>query len=427
MAKTTSKLSPQAVKFAQPGAKQYKLSDGQGLYIYIRPSGRKVWYSEYRFDGKLYQLKLGEFPSMTLSQARVRNNELAAQRAKGVNPKIEKERVEKEQARIELERSLTFGQVCKEWLEKRKLDDLADRTIKIYSQLLAYAIEEWNTIPINDIDISAQEKLLLKLASRIPATAEGLASKLFNIGKYCKVRQYTTSNIFDCVQELLPKRPVETRDKHFSAITDLDGFSKLIRAIDKHFETSMVHPFNAAAVQLLAYLPLRITEILSARWDYVDLENATLTIPRNLCKDRQHRQVDMVCYLSEQAIALLKKLHEFKRNEYVFPSSNSKSGHVSNRAILNFLDKISKNNKKQTCHGFRSSFASILAENYPEIPNVQLLVQACLNHSPAGLLGKVAIAYDRSTMERSKRQILQVWADCVDAMRAGRQLPEWQG
>ena len=425
MAKTTSKLSPQAVKFAQPGTKQYKLSDGQGLYIYIRPSGRKVWYVEYRFNGKLYQLKLGEFPSMTLSQARCRNNELAAQRAKGINPKAEKERMEREQARIAMEQK-TFGQVASEWLEYKRASDLALRTTDTYKKRLRY-VEKWSNTPLASIDRQEQKTMLQSIAERCPATAIHVATVLHDIGGYCLDNEYTEYNVFDRVKKLLPKVPVEQRDKHYSAITDLDGFSKLIRDIDEYFETSMVHPFTAAAIRLLEYLPLRINEILSARWDYVDLETATLTIPKNACKDRQHRQGDMVCYLSKQAITLLKKLYEFKRNEYVFPSSKSKTGHITNNTVWRILDTISQNNEKQTCHGFRSSFASILVENYPEIPNVQLLVQACLNHSPAGLLGKVAIAYDRSTMERSKRQILQVWADCVDAMRAGRQLPEWQG
>lgn len=37
---------------AKPQTKKYKLFDGKGLYLEIRPNGAKYWRLKYRFLGK---------------------------------------------------------------------------------------------------------------------------------------------------------------------------------------------------------------------------------------------------------------------------------------------------------------------------------------------------------------------------------------
>ena len=52
------KLTDTAVKMAKPKERPYKLTDGGGLYVFVTPSGGKLWRLKYRFDKKEKLLSL---------------------------------------------------------------------------------------------------------------------------------------------------------------------------------------------------------------------------------------------------------------------------------------------------------------------------------------------------------------------------------
>jgi hypothetical protein len=49
------------VRYAARRSKDYKLADGGGLYVLVRPNGSKLWRLKYRFDGKEKLLSLGPY------------------------------------------------------------------------------------------------------------------------------------------------------------------------------------------------------------------------------------------------------------------------------------------------------------------------------------------------------------------------------
>ncbi len=58
------------VKNAKPKSKQYKLSDGGGMYLLVHPNGSRYWRMGYRFGGKQKTLSLGVYPAVSLLVAR---------------------------------------------------------------------------------------------------------------------------------------------------------------------------------------------------------------------------------------------------------------------------------------------------------------------------------------------------------------------
>ena len=60
------KLAATAVKQAKPKANPYKMTDGGGLYLLVRPQG-KYWRYNYRFTGKQKTLAIGVYPDISLS------------------------------------------------------------------------------------------------------------------------------------------------------------------------------------------------------------------------------------------------------------------------------------------------------------------------------------------------------------------------
>ncbi len=80
------KLTHAKIAKAKPKDKPYRLYDGQGLYLEIRPSGSKLWRYRFKKDGKERLMALGEFPEVTLAQARLRRDRARLDLRDGLDP-----------------------------------------------------------------------------------------------------------------------------------------------------------------------------------------------------------------------------------------------------------------------------------------------------------------------------------------------------
>lgn len=79
-------ISDTAVKNAKPLSKQYRLTDGLGLYLLVRTNGSKLWRQDYCFNGKDKTLSVGIYPDVSLKLARERRDEIRSQVAKEIDP-----------------------------------------------------------------------------------------------------------------------------------------------------------------------------------------------------------------------------------------------------------------------------------------------------------------------------------------------------
>jgi|GEM_PF-1810249 len=64
-------LNELQIKAAQPRDKEYMLSDGEGLYLRVRPNG-KIWIYRYKQAGQQAKLSFGSYPAVALAMARRR-------------------------------------------------------------------------------------------------------------------------------------------------------------------------------------------------------------------------------------------------------------------------------------------------------------------------------------------------------------------
>ena len=84
------KLTNLKIKNAKPQNKTYKLSDGDNLYLFVKPTGYKVWVFRYRFQGKLKDYYIGSYPEISLSEAREKAFTLRKMVKEGKDPSIVK-------------------------------------------------------------------------------------------------------------------------------------------------------------------------------------------------------------------------------------------------------------------------------------------------------------------------------------------------
>ena len=123
-------LNDVKVKNAKPKEKAYKLSDGEGMFLSIRPNGSKYWQLKYRFNGKEKLLSLGVYPKVTLKQARNKKDEAKILLEQGTDPS-QKKKLDKLIQKVNHENS--FENIAREWLQDRRHDwtkKYADRVLR---------------------------------------------------------------------------------------------------------------------------------------------------------------------------------------------------------------------------------------------------------------------------------------------------------
>ena len=117
MPKRILPLTDIQVQKAKPADKEYKISDGGGLYLLVTPTGGKLWRLKYRFGGKEKLLTFKAYPEISLGKARQCREEAKKLLAAGVDPSAaKKELAEKKQ----MESLNTFEAVTRQWFETHK-------------------------------------------------------------------------------------------------------------------------------------------------------------------------------------------------------------------------------------------------------------------------------------------------------------------
>ncbi len=132
----------------KPGLKPFKISDGGGLYLYVAPSGRKLWRYDYNFDRKRKTLSLGAFPAVDLDAARAKWKVAKDQLGMGKDPAAEKQ-VAKRTAHLRAR--TTFAHVAAEVIWRLRQEGKARSTIRKRLWLLRALAKDLRPRPIADI------------------------------------------------------------------------------------------------------------------------------------------------------------------------------------------------------------------------------------------------------------------------------------
>ena len=106
-------LTDTEIKRAKAAEKAHSLGDGGGLYLWVKPTGGKLWRWSYRFEGKEKLMSLGKCPDVSLAFARERHAEARKLLATGVDPMAQR-KAEKTAKKIAVENS--FQSVAGQWL-----------------------------------------------------------------------------------------------------------------------------------------------------------------------------------------------------------------------------------------------------------------------------------------------------------------------
>ena len=251
------KLAATAVKQAKPKAKPYKMTDGGGLYLLVKPQG-KYWRYNYRFTDKQKTLAIGVYPDLSLSDARKLHQTAREGLANGIDPS-EAKKAQK------LTRGLaagdSFESIGREWFDQKIINKSGThkaRTMHILEKDLFPSI---GSRPMSKITAPEVLAVLKKIESRgVDARrARQLTSAIF---KYAVARGCAENDPSRDLAVAL-KAKVE---RHHAAITDPKEVGKLLVAIEGFQGTPTVR----TALQLSALLFQRPGEIRHMEWSEIN-------------------------------------------------------------------------------------------------------------------------------------------------------------
>ncbi|WP_082407331.1 integrase arm-type DNA-binding domain-containing protein [Mesorhizobium sp. 1M-11] len=139
-------LSDVRCRTARPTPRLQKLSDGGGLQLWVQPSGTRLWRLAYRFGGRQKILALGNYPLISLAEARKARDNAKRLLQVGTDPaqdrRSKKGRVTKD----------TFRSISQEFVDKLQKEGRADRTLNKIKWLLDFAYPILGDKSVREID-----------------------------------------------------------------------------------------------------------------------------------------------------------------------------------------------------------------------------------------------------------------------------------
>jgi len=394
MPKITKPKTYADYKNAKPKEKPYKLCDGGGLVLSVRPSGQKIWYYHYSFGKSRHTHKLGYFETMNLKEARNIRDELKGDILKGVSPK---ERVIAEQT------ILTFQKVTDEWLSRQQwVDGHLKRVSNFFIRHVYPSIGKKVPYEINSHDIKSIISALEK--KKKYGVANELVQRCSAVFRYARRNYDLNNNPADGMAEDIPK-PKRVNRPHLS--------EEQIPEFLKKLEDYKGREFIKLGLNILILNFVRPSELRCAVWSEFNLNKAEWYIPASRMKMRKDHFVP----LSRQSVILLKKLKSITRNsELLFPSIHSADKPISDVTFLKALKIMGYvGDKKIVPHGFRHTASTILHNHGFNSE----YIERQLSHLDKN---KIRGVYNKAEYETQRREMMQWYSDYLDKLRNDRHI-----
>lgn len=403
MTNQVGKLSDNKIrKLSEPG----KYTDGvvPGLFVQVTKAGGKVWRLKYRLNGKegLYTIGRAGEGGISTDTARQKAQDARSLISGGKAPLEEKRAQAAAQAAAQAN---TFETVARKWLQ-RKSTELIPITLTRYRGVLeGHVFDYMGRKPIAEIKL-ADVTDVVDRQRKWPVAARHTFMIVSQVLEYAKVLGLTDKNVCRISvaerKQVLPKREkIESR----AALMKPAEIGAFLRALDAYPSrgTGVV-----SALRCMAYLPVRPSELCRMSWSEVDLDAGQWCF--HMTKVKQ----DLVVPLPRQIVALLRDLKEQGTGEgFVFKSNTHRGRHINRDSLLAGILRVGYEPGELSSHGWRATWRT--AGRQVLRINTDVLEMA-LGHVVKSPNGR---AYDRTDLMEERQEAAQLYADWLDAAKAG--------
>ena len=397
-------LTDTAIKTLKAQQKLYKVSDRDGMYVVVQPSGAIVFRYDYRLNGRRETLTLGRYGPDGLSLARAREKLIDAKRAisEGRSPAQEKQHDKRR-----LKEAKRFGEFGEKWFQESRM---ADST-----RAMRRSIYERDILPtfrnrlLSEIAPDDLRMMCGKVKDRgAPATAVHVRDIVKLIFAFAILHGEKVANPADevgpaSIATFVPK------DRSLSPAE--------IRVMLGQLDHVPTLPTIRLGMKLFLLTMVRKSELQDATWDEVDFENAVWSIP----KERMKRSKAHNVYLSEQAVDIFVALKTCAGNSrYVLPSRYDADAPMSRATFNRITTAVVVRAKKEglplepfTVHDLRRTGSTLLNE----LGFNSDWIEKCLAHEDGRSSRGV---YNKAEYEHQRRHMMQEWSNMLDAWVLGQ-------
>lgn len=389
MAKTTP-LTNTEVKHAKAKDKIYKLSDGDGLQLRVKPNGNKSWLLDYvkPHTKKRTAIGLGGYPDVSLADARKLRSTHRELLAKGIDPKEHKD----EKGRINAEAaSNTFKHVAAAWFEIKKTQVSQDYGIDLWRSIENHLLSSLGRLPINKITAPKVIEILKPIAAKGSLeTVKRLCQRLNEIMTFAVNTGLIHANPLTGLKSAFQK-PVK---ENMPTITP-EELPQLMKDIS-YASIKLVTRF---LIEWQLHTMVRPSEAAGAKWSEIDLGNKVWIIPAERMKKKREHLVP----LTDQTLEILNNLKPISgHREYVFPADRNPRKHI-NEQTANMALKRMGYEKRLVAHGLRALASTTLNQQGFDGD----IVEAALAHVDSN---EVRRAYNRANYIERRREMMRWWS-----------------
>lgn len=391
------KLTDTACRAAKPKEKPYKIADGGGLYMLVRPDGAKYWRLKYYYLGKEKLLAIGVYPMITLAEAR----EARSRAKKFLKDDIDPLAAKKEKKRSAIKNSQnTFKAVALEWHKNQRDKWSENHTLNIMRRLEVDIFPYIGSRPIKDIDAPELLEVLRRIEKRgaldVAGRVKQICGQVFRYGIATgKCNRDHSADLKGALRA--------SKKGHYPAL-NIKELPEFLYALERNEPRLFVS--TRRGIELLMLTFVRTSELIKAKWDEFDFENAEWEIPA----ERMKMSNPHIVPLSQQALEILKQQKEDTEHlgvDWVLPGQVRPKQHMSNNTILFAIGRLGFKGR-HSGHGFRALAMSTIKERLGYRHEV---VDRQLAHAHKS---KIDRAYDRAQFFDERKKMMQEWADYID-------------
>jgi integrase len=382
-------------------------SDGGGLYLQVAPTGARTWifrYSRQTPEGKTVrpEMGLGGLHALTLAQARDRAATCRNQVLSGLDP-IAARNAGELSARLQNARTITFSQAAEQYIATQKAGWKSAKHADQWTNTIdTYCEKVFGRLAVADVSTGLVLRVLEPIWTTKSETASRLRGRIQSVLDWAKSKGYRAGDNPAAwkghLDTILPAPSKVKAVKHFAALpfADMGTFMEALRARDG---------IAARALEFGILTAARSGEVRGAKWDEIDIQAKTWTVPAARMKMKREHRVP----LSDAAIKVLKSMEASTQGDYVFPGAKEKKS-LSDMTLTAVLKRMER--KTITVHGFRSTFRDWAAERTNFAREV---AEMALAHS---IGDAVEAAYRRGDLFEKRRGMMQAWAAYCDQQSA---------
>lgn len=389
MARMTRPLTNNEILKAKPQEKDFTLHDGDGLFLLVKTSGKKLWRFRYQRPNSSSRtnLSLGSYPALTLAVARQMRDQYLTMLAQGIDPQKQQEEVS-EQRQIELDS--IFSVVAGRWFQLKSKSVTDDYAKDIWRSLEKDIFPTIGEIPVQALKARTIVEALEPIKARgALETVRRLVQRINEVMIYA-----VNTGLIDANPASGVGMAFERPKKQNMPTLRPEELPKLMRSL----VMSNLSITTRCLIEWQLLTLVRPSEASGAQWAEIDFDLSLWVIPAERMKAKREHVVP----LSKQALDILEVMRPLSANrQYVFPSRNNPKEPMNSQTANAALKRIGYGGKL-VAHGLRSIASTALNEaNFN--PDV---IESALAHSDKN---EVRRAYNRSTYLEQRKDMMSWW------------------